>query len=343
MDTLLSETISASEWCEQIIKKQENVTYSSLTNPKDLNHVVKAAIQQIINYLKSQGLSDMTDVNVSYPKLKEALKILTTYTLKHTVWKPSRSKPLTEKELEEAFNDLYIDKYVKADRKFNDPDIRGQNYALFSFTPSNSAQPDSDGIYGFIKVRGAFKRLEAAEEKAKELIQYFSANQIFVCEIGTPTPLQSKLKDLVNVQEVDHPDKEEVVKFTDLVKEQTMKEKQQMEEIREREEKLREDVTKNKEEKPLIQVYLELIHKRATCAYLYTKYQEKIKETEDLIVATREQIAKMDEEHPNLKDEYMEHYTKTSAETGIDKATDDMAVMIKQFVGKDTKLGFEDK
>lgn len=339
MDTLLSETINVKEWCDEVIKNQDSKVYNSLTTPRDLNHVVKQHVQEILDYLKSQGKTEMKDVE--NPKLKEALSILVPYLRKHEIWKPDRSKPLKDDELEHAFNDLYVDRYIKADRKFTDKPIRGQNYALFSFCPSTTAQPDPDGIYGFIKVRGAFNRLEEAEEKSKELIQYFSANQIFVCEVGSPTPLHVRLTNKENVVEVEHPDKpEESLKYEEIVKDQTVKEKQQIEEIKKKVEYLKEDVTKDPKNKEPLQLYLELNQKRATGAYLYTQHLEKLEEMKNIVLSARKQIADMDEVHPNLKLEFMDHYQKTCEECGINQAQDNMAVMIKKYFGEDPDLGF---
>lgn len=339
MENLLSKTISVESWCEDIIKKQEKEVYTSLTSPRDLNGIVKSAVQDILNYLKSQGKSNMKEVDNSI--LKEALNILVPYLRKHEVWKPLKSKPLTEEELEYAFNELYVDKYIKGDRKYRDPEIRGQQYALFSFTPSTTAQPDDTGIYGFIKVRGTYNRLEEAEEKSKELIQYFSANQIFVCETGSPVPLQTNVHDQDCVIEVDNPNlPEDSLKFQELAKEQGLKEKQAMEEIRQREEQLKKDVEQDPNDKEPLQIYLELIHKRATCAYLYTQHLKKLEETKNIIIATRKRIADMDKEYPTLKDEYMDHYNESCKRNGIDKATDEMALYIKKYVGEDSDLGF---
>jgi hypothetical protein len=340
MENLLSKTISASEWCDEIIKKQEKEVYTSMTNPIDLNHVVKSAVQEILEYLKSQGNTNMKEVDNT--ACKEALSILVPYLRQHEVWKPSKAKPLSGDELEIAFKDLYVDKYLKVDRKYNDPDINGQTYSLFSFTPSSTATPDQHGLYGFVKVRGTFPRLEEAEEKAKELIQKFSTNKIFVCKTGTPTPLQEGLNNTENIVEIDDAKRDaDCVRFQELAKEQGLKEQQAMEEIKQQEEKLKRDVQQDPNDKEPLQIYLELIHKRATCAYLYTQHKEKLEETKNIIIAAREKIADMDIEHPELKEEYMEHYQESCRKNGIDKANDPMALYIKNFVGNDSDLGFE--
>lgn len=339
MENLLSKTISASEWCDEIIKKQEKEHYTSMTNPSDLNHIVKSAVQEILDYLKTQGNTNMKEVDNG--PLKEALSILVPYLRKHEVWKPSKAKPLSGEELEKAFNDLYVDDYLKVDRKYNDPDINGQTYSLFSFTPSSTAKPDQHGLYGFVKVRGTFSRLEEAEEKSKELIQYFSANKIFVCKTGTPVPLQEDLNNTENIVEVDDAKRDtECIRFQELAKEQGLKEKQAIEEIKQREEALKRDVQQDPNDKEPLQIYLELVHKRATCAYLYTQHKKKLEETKNIIITTREKIADMDVKYPNLKKEYMDHYRESCKKNGIDKAEDEMALYIKKFVGEDADLGF---
>jgi uncharacterized protein DUF5832 len=340
MENLLSKTISVSEWCNDIIKKQEVEVYTSMTNPRDMNHIVKSAIQEILEYLKSQGKTDMKEVDNLV--LKEALNILVPYLKQHEIWKPLKEKPLNDEELEYAFSDLYVDKYVKGDRKYNDPEINGQTYSLFSFTPSSTAKPDNHGLYGFVKVRGTFPRLEEAEEKSKELIQYFSANKIFVCKTGTPIPLQEELNTTENIIEVDDASRDkECVRFQELAKEQGLKEKQAMEEIKQREEQLKRDVERDPNDKEPLQIYLELIHKRATCAYLYTQHKQKLEETKNIILVARKKIADMDEKYPNLQNEYMDHYRESCKKNGIDKAEDEMALYIKRFVGNDSDLGFE--
>ena len=349
LSNLWDDSISPSEWCEQIIKEQKKEVYTSLTAPKDFNHIVKANVLNLHRYLREQGITSFKDLDsaeqTAYAPFKEALRLLYGYLQTTPSWKPSVEQPLAGEALDHAFKDLHVNQvvspYLKCDRKFADPQINGQNYALYSFTPSNGVKPDSDGLYGFIKVRGVFGRIEEAEERSKELIQYFSANQVFICDVGKPVPLEHELTNKENIIEIDHPDREEKnIKFAELIGDQTIKEKKEIENILKKEELLKADVAKGPEDKDPIQKYIELIHKRATCAYLYTQHQEKMEETKNIILRTRQQIADMDLQHPNLKDEYMEHYLNTAKECGIDKATDNMAVMIKNYIGRDPDLGF---
>ena len=63
MENLLSKTISVSEWCSDIINKQEKEVYTYMTNPMDMNHIVKSDVQEILNHLKSQGKTNMKEVD----------------------------------------------------------------------------------------------------------------------------------------------------------------------------------------------------------------------------------------------------------------------------------------
>lgn len=326
MNTLLSENLTAEKWYEEVVSKQEQVVYNSLTSPRDLNHIVKEHIQEIINFLKTEkGHNDQI-----ISKLKEALTMLVDYLKSHEVWKPSKEKPLTDEELNRAYSNLYIDKFIKCDRKYTDPPIRGQNYALFSFNPTNGSNPDKDGIYGFIKIRGAFNRLEEAQEKSKELIQYFSANQIFLCEMGSPVPLQNKLNDKDSIIEIQHPDEEE--KYKELIKEQGLKEKKEMEEVKHKAELLFQDVQKDPTDIDPLQRYIQLKYKKADLCSKYIVRKNEMAKIKEVVIKVREELVNMDETHPDLKQEYMDHYNKTCEERGINQTTDEMALIIKEFM-----------
>ena len=73
-------------------------------------------------------------------------------------WRPSKDKPLTDEQTDEALKELnvdnFIEKYPRVERFYCDPSILDQKYSLVSFIPAKGASPDEDGIYGMIKTRG---------------------------------------------------------------------------------------------------------------------------------------------------------------------------------------------
>lgn len=327
MNTLFTENITAQQWCEEIISRQQKVVYNSLTNPKDLNHIVNENIKELLIFRKNITENTLQDhIN----KVDESLLILYNYCKKNNCWKPSKEKPLSEDKLEEAFSELYVEKFMKCDRKYSDPPIMNQNFAIYSFNPTNGSNPDKDGTYGFIKIRGVFNRIEEAQEKAKELIQFFSANQIFVCEVGKPLPLTEKVTDDKNIIEVFHPDEEE--KYEKLMKEQSLKEKKVMEEIKIKSELLFEDVTKDPNDVDPLQQYIQLKYKKADLCSKYIINKKQMNEIKKVVIKTRNELTVMDEKYPELRKEYIDHYNEKCKERGIDQNSDEMALMIKEFM-----------
>lgn len=325
MNTLFSENITAQEWCDEIISRQKKIVYNSLTNPENLNHIVKENLDQLINFKKNINETTPQD---DIKKVCESILILYHYCKNNRNFIPSKEKPLNEDELEKAFSELYVEKFMKCDRKYCDPPIMNQAFAIYSFNPSYGVKPDKDGTYGFIKIRGVFSKIEEAQEKAKELIQYFSANQIFVCEVGKPTPMSEKVADESNVIKVLDPDEE---KHENLMKEQSLKEKKIMEEIKVKADLLIKDVKEDSNVDPL-QHYILLKHKKGDLCLKYISYKKQLGEIKESVLKTRKQIAEMDTKYPELQNEYIEHYNETCKERGIDQNTDYNALMIRKFM-----------
>jgi len=347
LDSLLSKSVTPSEWSNQIINRQQRDP-NSLVDHTDM---VKEAICAIQQHLRQDGIMGAHELNQStdpsHMLLREARTALWNY-LQSSLWKPSSEEPLKGTQLKEAVKDLCVDttSYAKCDRKLADPPINGQHYALYSFNPSKGSFADTNGNYGFFKVRGVYGRKEEAIEKCEELIQYFSANQIFICEVGKPMPLTHEMKDRNNVTEIGPPKNTEEKaadnhnKYTKLVNDLTLQEKKEKEEILKRSELLLEDVKKDPNDVDPLQRYIQLRIKRASSAYFYVKSQREIERLKVNIREARKQLAEMEEEHPNLVNEYKEHYDNTIKERGINKATDEMALYIKEYVNKDPDLGF---
>ena len=91
-------------------------------------------------------------------------------------WRPESGKPpLSEEEMVDAMialNDTtFVGKFAKVDRVYSDPAIPMQNISLFSFTPAKGATPNSNGVFGFGKIRGTYNTPQEAEERAEYIIR----------------------------------------------------------------------------------------------------------------------------------------------------------------------------
>ena len=101
--------------------------------------------------------------------------------------------PLTKEQGDIAVSELYsknLDKFPKIERKYADPIDHGQKFALVSFVPSKTAQPDEDGVYGMMKVRGVYASIDEADDRAEFLVRNVDSYQnILTTYVGRPFPL----------------------------------------------------------------------------------------------------------------------------------------------------------
>ena len=115
-------------------------------------------------------------------------------------WRPESGKPpLSEEEMVDAMvalNDTtFVAKFAKVDRVYSDPAIPMQNISLFSFTPAKGATPNSNGVFGFGKIRGTYNTPQEAEERAEYIIRSVdSTHQVFHSYTGRPFPITNSSK-----------------------------------------------------------------------------------------------------------------------------------------------------
>lgn len=228
-------------------------------------------------------------------------------------------RPLTVNETVQAKMELIdnhlIHKYPKRDLQFLDPIYHNQIYCLHSFIPTEGAQPDSQGVYGFIKCRGTFPNEIEADQRAEYIIRNVdSIHPIQTSWVGRPTPLVAGnfIKD---VREIDIQQKA-VETISKDIKKRVLKEKQERNEIAEREKYLLE-MDENTEEDPF-DVYLKNRVKRANLYMTYLASLEKLqKEIINPIRHVTEMIDKTDREHAEYQEEFAERYYNALQSSGL--------------------------
>lgn len=334
----IDENTDVFKWTKDVLQHQSMVVYDSLTSFRDFNHIVKSAVQRILDRLRNEDECSEHLKN----SLQSALQILLSYLKSNEIWKPSDESPLTAAETAEALKNMCVSQYSKIDRKFDDPSVIGQTFGLYSFKPTLGSTPDADGNYGMLRLRGNFVTENEARRKAEELIKYNSANKIFVVEIGRSVFVKKALVDMNDVILVDDPENpaSATIKYADLIKEETLEQKKEKEEVLQRERELLADVATDQSDKNPLDLYTELHKKRGTLTFHYKSFAAKLTELKANIIKVRERIAKMDDEHPSFKEEYVAYYEKHLAATGVKEAGDKMAMQIKASFGQDDDLGF---
>ena len=227
--------------------------------------------------------------------------------------------PLNNEQTKSALNDLVVKQrdYPSFDRFYNDPQLNGQKYALFSFIPSKGATPDSDGFYGMAKIRGCFSTDIEAEQREEYIIRNVdSYNKIYRIYTGRPFPITTESKYSEEVNEIDIKKKvTEVV--SQNIKDQKMKEKKEIEEIKDRERKLKEDTNKEIDEIDPLEYYTTLVVKRAQLLWNYQEHKKKMEEIRGIIDKTSKEIKEKDDQFPDFRSKVYDKYMEARRDSGL--------------------------
>lgn len=246
--------------------------------------------------------------------------------------------PLSSEQTVQAVNDLLVkNNYPCVERRLNDPELNGQRYGLVSFVPAKGATPNSQGIYGFAKLRGNFNTEDDANDRAEYLIRNIdSYHHIYTTYVGQPFPLTTTSDFSSEVKSIDIR-KEVTDAYNEDVKNKREKEKKEIEEIKEREKKLLEDVDKPVDEKKE-EEYVTLRVKKAQLTWSYIETLKKIRQMQTLIAKTMIQIDELDEKDPHLKDLFYTRYKQAREEAGIPIDDSKLNESFVKFMVEDIKL-----
>ena len=238
------------------------------------------------------------------------------------------SKPiLSDEDCKRAFKECFTSSLtdIAYERKYTDPIIPGQTYSLHSFIPSKGATPDSDGIYGMLKIRGTFGTLEETNEKAEDLIRnHDSYHKIYHGWVGKPMPITTKSDFSAAVEEIDI--NQQISKIVrEDVKEKRKMEKKQVKEIRERERNLKEAV--EQEASDPYEKYTCLRVKKAQVVWSFMEHRQKINEMLDVFEKTLLEIKDMDDEDDDYSKRYLDRYLEAREKAGIPEDKNDVSFM----------------
>jgi hypothetical protein len=258
-------------------------------------------------------------------------------------WKPDQSTPaLTEKHVENAMNALnntaFVDKFPRVDRTYADPPPPMQTIGLVSFTPAKGATPNSNGIYGFAKLRGNYCTEIEANQRAEFLIRNVdSYHQIYHCYVGRPFPLTESSNYSAETSEIDIR-KQTVESVSSNIKHKKQDEQRQIDEIKQREKELIEDT--QRDERDPYEFYITLKVKKAQLTWNWLEHQKKIEEIKNIIIKTREELQELDTEHPDFEHTYYDKYIQARKDAGIKESKEDAENNFIKFLVEDAELPF---
>lgn len=238
---------------------------------------------------------------------------------------PSLSDEETKLAKDDLENRVYAEAYPKVERRFADPLIPGQKFCLHSFVPSSGATPDEDGIYGMIKIRGVYDTLQEASERSEDLIRnHDSYHKIFIGKVGRPMPATEESTWSHEVEEIDIQKSVSKILSED-VKAKRLEEKKKVDEIREREQNLRESV--EQEATDPYEKYTCLRVKKAQIIWGYMEHRKKLNEMLDVFEKTLKEVEEMDEEDEDYSKRYLARYNEAREKAGIPEDKHDVSFM----------------
>jgi hypothetical protein len=264
-------------------------------------------------------------------------------------WKPNQTEEkLTEEEAEYALKDLnltqFSDKYRSVDRTYADPAISLQNIGLISFYPSKGATPDKNGIFGFAKLRGNYATEIEASQRAEYLIRNIdSYHRIYHCHVGRPFPITDGTRNFAAVVDEVDLKKEAIKAVSENIKNKKDQELKEIREIQKREEDLLKESKKAQSGEVDIdpyENYIVLQVKKSQLTFTYLEHQKKMAEIKNIIIKTREELTKLNEEHPTFKDSYFEKYMKARKDAGITETMEETSGNFIKYMVEDVDLGF---
>lgn len=261
-------------------------------------------------------------------------------------WKPDQFQPpLTNEQaviaIETLNNTAFTDKFPKVDRTYADPAIALQNIGLISFVPAQGASPNSNGVFGFAKLRGNFASEIEANQRAEYLIKNVdSYHQIYHTYVGRPFPITVSSNYSAETTEIDIR-KETTKTISNSIKEKKELEQQQVKDIKEREELL---LAESKRESPdEYENYITLRVKKAQLSFTYLEHLKKLDEIKNIILKTRKEVDQMDSENPTFKNTYYEKYMKAREDAGIKESKEESQDNFIKFLVEEAVLpGIDD-
>lgn len=246
-------------------------------------------------------------------------------------YRPELGAPtLTEPQVKNAMDELnitsFIERFPKVERAYADPAVNLQKIGLVSFVPAKGATPNDKGIFGFAKLRGNYDSESEANERAEWLVRNVdSYHPIYHTYVGRPFPLTVSSEYSKEVSRVDLK-KETTASISADVKAKRDKELKEINEVKEREKELLEDVKKDEEDEDR---YITLRVKKAQLAWTYLETEKKMEQMVSSIVKAKREIEELEAKDSSLHTNYREKYMEARRKAGlpVDDATADTTFM----------------
>lgn len=220
---------------------------------------------------------------------------------------------------EAAFNGQFV-KYPQIVRKgMDEPPSKSQIYTNVSYmlfeTPvkvKNSRKP----VYGFMKIRGSFPSKEEAEADARRIIsEVDSKYQIRLAPTGAWIPITEDDRAIEELYDVRNSD-DEIHLRDKAVKEKEAEERRIARELKENEEKLKNETDVHDQPESLDFYTMNRVTEMRLVENRDAEL-EKLRDIENKIAFTRMKLKKLEQNNPDYKEQWIDHYNAGRKDKGI--------------------------
>ena len=224
------------------------------------------------------------------------------------------SNQLTDAQLKSACEELIV-KFPKVQRLPVDPPLAGQNTALFSF--KLLPQP-VNGVYGFLKFRGAFATDADWEAHAKNIIRTIdSKHHIYPYQQGRWMPITVNDDFVQEALEVSKND--EIVNiFNQKEKQEDIEAKQRVREIKDRERKLMEQIRDQTPDTDSLDYYAQQVMKIQQLESWLETMRKRKRDMLKALEAGKAEMKRVEKEHPEYLDQVNDKIITIKKEIGLE-------------------------
>lgn len=223
------------------------------------------------------------------------------------------AKPLSLEELNVALRDN-VNVHREFIKQHTDPPIDGQDWSLvsFRFLQTPLMLPDNELFYGWVKLRGNYSTDGEAEKRAEHLLQYFdSQNKNRIVKTGAWVPLTSSK--LLTKEFHEFSDQ----RFKQKIIEAEKKQQEEIKQVREREEKLKQGIDQFDEDS--LDYYIVKKVSLAENEYTLEQALKRVKECRSNLDRLNEEIERLEKEHPEYIEEALPKYNEERKDAGLEE------------------------
>lgn len=221
---------------------------------------------------------------------------------------------LTDEQAEQAFKELVV-KFPRIERMPVDPPLAGQNFGLFSF---KFLPKPVNGVYGFLKFRGAFASQGEWEAHAKNIIRTVdSKHHIWPYQQGRWMPITTNEEFAQETLEVSQ--QEEIVNiYNQRETEDQKREAQRVREVKSRERQLMQEARKKELDKTTLDYYAQQVMKVQQLESWLEQMRKRKRDMLKALQAGREEMLRVEETHPEYREQVDDKIIEIKEGIGLD-------------------------